>query len=61
MKLEACNGAKEQDWMLMPDGTIKNPSTRNCLGYRYDSLEGGAWVPSMVACTDGVIWRLPAA
>ncbi|MFI6255577.1 ricin-type beta-trefoil lectin domain protein [Micromonospora zamorensis] len=57
----ACNGGKEQDWMLMPDGTIKNPSTRNCLGYRYQTVEMPGYIGSLGACSGGVTWRLPAA
>lgn len=59
MSISACTGAKDQDWVALPNGTFKNPGSGNCLAYRWDLNETAAYIGAMAAC-DGQKWRLPA-
>ncbi|NYH41223.1 hypothetical protein HNR22_000950 [Micromonospora jinlongensis] len=59
VSISACTGAKDQDWVALPNGTFKNPGSGNCLAYRWDLNETAAYIGAMAAC-DGQKWRLPA-
>ncbi|WP_433384930.1 ricin-type beta-trefoil lectin domain protein [Micromonospora sp. KLBMP9576] len=58
--VRACVNAPTQDWVALPDGTIKNPGTGLCLAHAYNSAEGNVPMAGLLACA-GQRWRWSAA
>ncbi|MGV9213325.1 ricin-type beta-trefoil lectin domain protein [Micromonospora sp. RB23] len=58
VSIGTCTGAKNQDWIALPNGTFKNPGSGNCLATAFDRVETPAYVGTMAPCS-GQSWRLP--
>ncbi|WP_165521794.1 ricin-type beta-trefoil lectin domain protein [Micromonospora zingiberis] len=46
-----CNGGPDQDWIFLPDGTIKNPVKNVCLNPAYSTLETGFHYANATTCS----------